>query len=214
MKFTKFIPVALALAFVTVPAFADPVTKSNNYDVTVPSYFNITERTGAVKTATGVIAEDGSGNISMTYTTPMTVTYRVVNNNADKVFYIKGSATGESAVNAFSGTPGSLKVAFANTTAGALPTNDAIANAIGEAAEASNANCFALTAAVTKSIIIGEASVLPDPAMESNKVKFTGQPGTYDVTLTFGTAALADTFSSRDQQGLYRAVVTITDAAS
>jgi len=213
MKFTKFIPVAMAVALAVTPTFAaDTDTVSSEFTLTNPAYFNITELPGAVKTAAGVIAEDAStGVISLSYTTPMAVTYRVVNNQKNHNVYVHANAVGANTCEALGGANVSnLKLVFANTAT--KPTDAAILDAAASAStKANNANAIAFPfqlGAVTET----EGSIA-DPTYASNILTYIAQPGTFEIPYTLGTAPSDNTFSSIDQEGTYKSTLIITDVA-
>ena len=217
MKFTKFIPMAMAVAFAVTPAFAaNTDTVETTLQLTNPEYFNITELPGAVKTATGTIAENAeTGVISLSYTTPMSVTYRVVNNMKDKTFYVKAKAQGAGECNAFGGTAvNAMKLVFANTSSGLVPTDAAIGNAAGASpAVESNANAIAFT--FTPGAIVKTQGSIADPTLNGKtELQYVAQPGTFELPYTLGTAPVSGTFSSHDGAGTYQAVITVTDTAT
>lgn len=217
MKFTKFIPVALALTLAAVPTFAaNTDTVETELQLTNPEYFNITELAGAVKTATGIIAENAeTGVLSLSYTTPMSVTYRVVNNMKDKTFYVKAKAQGAGECNAFGGAAvGSMKLVFANTASGLVPTDAAIGNAAGASpAVESNANAIAFS--FTPGAIVKTQGTIADPTLNGNtELVYVAQPGTFQLPYTLGTAPVSGTFSSHDGAGIYSATIIVTDVAT
>lgn len=213
MKFTKFIPMAMALALAVTPAFAaNTDTVNTELQITNPEYFNVTELAGAVKSDQGtaeITEVTETGALTLSYTTPMAVTYRVVNNMADKVFYVKATALGASQKKAFGGTAvNAMKIAFANTAV--APTDNAIDNVTGASPDPdSNANVIGFT--FTPAAVVVDEGSISAPSLSSQQLSYTAQPGNFRLPFSLGTTAIPETFSSIDQAGIYKAKITVTD---
>ena len=212
MKFTKFIPLVCALAL-TVPAFAASTdTESTEFTLTNPAYFNI-EVTSSNLSGTGTIAEDGEGVISLSYTTPMAVTYRVVNNQKNHNIYVHGTALkdGGGTAKALGGEDeDNLKLVFAHNTV--KPTSGAIGDAAAASSTAAN-NKNAIAFPFNLGDITETEGSIADPTYASNKLTYVAQAGTFVIPYTLGTAPSPNTFSSIDESGTYKATLIITDVS-
>jgi len=233
MKFTKFIPAALALALAITPAFATGEqgnrSLSDTFEINVPEYFNIS-RVSSTLSPTSVTV--GTDMASLTWEGSMGVTYKVVNNAHNKTFYLKATSPTTGNPKAFAvafGTPAAaaaaantIKVAFCNTesTAGQFPDQTAVNNALGGTGETPvapspelNKNVFATTmnlAAVTPT----DGGIVASRTVTGQEIVYVIHEGTYQFAYTFANAAEANTFSPHDEMGKYQVVLTITDGTS
>ena len=214
MKFTKFIPAVLALSLATGAAFATDITPvptlTADYTIEVPEVFTI-EQEALSNTVSAVKINDTFNTLSWTGT--MGATYKVSSNIPNKVFYIKATCVGSGgAVPAFNTDVNNIKVAFANVAS--APDPAAVTDALAASPTAtSNANVFAV--AFTKDAVVVDAGVLSAPTMTSQELVYTiTTPGTFHIPFHFDTQSVANTFSSLDRAGNYKATVTITDVAS
>ena len=225
MKFTKFIPVALALTLALSPAFAEGEqgTRSLNdtFIINVPEYFNIS-RVGVPETSSGAVTV-APDMASLSWANTMGVTYKVVNNKHAKTFYLKATCPVDGNPKAFStafGTPAAepqaantIKVAFANTnaTAGEEPTQTEVNDALATTpTKANNKNVFAVTmhlAAVTPT----DGGAVTSRTVNDQEIVYVINEGTYEFGYTFLKTNLANTFSPHDEMGEYKATLTITD---
>ena len=216
MKFTKFIPLALALTIAVTPAFADPDpaptpqgTRSldNLYVIDVPEYFNVTQTSATTESGHVTIGTDMS---SLTMDNILGAQYRVVNNVPNKKFYIKAEA-GPNKQASFNGE--GTVIAFANTATDQIPEDAAIRSAADGGEKANNANAIAFTFTTNQEKTEG-AYAISAPAGADRKLTYTVQPGTYNVGFTMAQTATGTSFSSHDAAGQYKAKITITDSAS
>ncbi len=216
MKFTKFIPLALALAL-AVPAFADPVASQNDeLKFTLSPFFNITKNPG--KVYQGVVAVDDAYT-ELTVSTPITFGYHVITNNRSDAVQLTvkaDSSTGQ--VAALGGTVGNPIVVFTNTTVTAenRPTKAQIQSAASSSTDKSatpNAIAFNVTP-VCKMVddtgaTADPAGTMSAPAGDLANIKYTFNNGEYNFDYTISTA-INGTFSTYDTEGLYKAYVTMT----
>lgn len=214
MKFTKFIPAVLALTLATGTAMAAEITPVNtlyaDYTITVPEVFTI-EQEALTNTVSAVKIDDTFDRLSWTGT--MGATYKVSSNMPNKVFYIKATCTGSGGdVKAFNTDVNAIKVAFANVANAPAPA--AVTDVLAAAPNANNsANAFAVE--FTRDAVVTDAGVLSTPSMTNNELVYTiTTPGTFHIPFHFATESVANTFSSLDQAGDYKAKITITDVAS
>jgi len=214
MKFTKFIPMALALTLATGSVFATEITPVNSltadYTITVPEIFTI-EQEALTNTVTDVQVNDAFNTLSWTGT--MGATYKVSSNIANKVFYIKATALSSGGnVKAFNSNQSAMRVAFANIAA--APTSAAITDVLAESPVATNsANAFSVD--FTLGAVVTDEGVLSGPTLTSQELVYTiSTPGTFHIPFTMATQSHAGTFSSLDKSGAYKATITITDTPS
>ena len=211
MKFTKFIPMAIVAALSVTPVFAAANdTESTEFTLTNPAYFNI-ETISSNLSGTGEIAEAGDGTISLSYTTPMAVTYRVVNNQKNHSIYVHGTAVGANTVEALGGGDiANMKLVFAHTTEAPA---DAAINDAAAASSVKNNNKNAIAFPFTLGTVVKTEGSIADPTFASNKLTYVAQAGTFEIPYELGTAPSANTFSSIDESGTYKATLIITDVA-
>ena len=214
MKFTKFIPAALALTLATGTALAadiSPVnTKYADYTIEVPEIFTI-EQEALSNTVSAVKINDTFDTLSWTGT--MGATYKVASNMPNKVFYIKATCVGAGgATKAFNTDVNDIKVAFANVAS--APAAAAITDVLAASPDPTkSANAFAV--AFTRDAVTTDEGVLSTPTMTNQELVYTiTTPGTFHIPFHFDTTSVANTFSSLDQAGNYKATITITDTPS
>ena len=213
MKFTKFIPAALALTLATGAVFATEITPVNtlyaDYTITVPQIFTIEEE-ALTNTVSAVKIDDTFDRLSWTGT--MGATYKVSSNIPNKTFYIKATCVGSGgAVKAFNANLANIKVAFANVANAPAPA--AITDVLADSPTGASANAFAV--AFTRGVVTTDEGVLSAPTMTNQELVYQiTTPGTFHIPFTFATESVANTFTSLDQAGDYKATITITDVAS
>jgi hypothetical protein len=213
MKFTKFIPAALALTLATGVASATEITPVNtlyaDYTITVPEIFTI-EQEALTNTVSAVKIDDTFDRLSWTGT--MGATYKVASNMPNKVFYIKATCVGSGgAVKAFNTDVNDIKVAFANVANAPAPA--AISDVLAASPTGASANAFAV--AFTRDAVTTDEGVLSTPTMTNQELVYTiTTPGTFHIPFHFATESVANTFTSLDQAGDYKATITITDVPS
>ena len=213
MKFTKFIPLALALTVAVTPAFAEGEqgTRSldNLYVIEVPEYFNLTQNSAQTSSGQVTIGNDMS---SLTMENTLGAEYNVVNNVVDKKFYIKATAAnGTNDTKAFNET--GTVIAFANTATGCVPTDTQIKAAADGSSKESNPNAIAFSFSTNQTKTEGLDDISA-PTPSNRELVYTIKPGTYTVGFTIGQSATGTSFSSHDAAGQYKAKITITDSAS
>ena len=216
MKFTKFIPVALMLTLAVPAVYADPPAASDNaqsdMQITVPEFINITKLDGAVEAAT---AEFDATYENITLDTAMNATFRVVTNKpGDQVtLHAEAVEAGSNKLTALGGTDEDhLKIVFTREGSGEAGANSgAISNALTSPTKVGNKNAIAFN--VTPTITASEASgaVTPSAVLADNVVTYTmSKAGSCDFLYTLGTTQVANTFSTHDQAGTYKATLKMT----
>ena len=217
MKFTKFIPVALMLAL-AIPAYAEdpaPVASDNAQSemiITVPEFINITKLDGAVETAT---ASFDATYENITLSQAMNATFRVVTNKPGDKVYLRGEAVeaGSTLQTALGGVDEEhLKLVFTRDGSGAAGANSgAIENALGSATKVGNKNAIAFDVTPTLTPDASSGAVTPGASLVDNVVTYTmSQAGNCDFQYTLGTTQVANTFSTHDQAGTYKATLKMT----
>lgn len=212
-KFTKFLPIAMALMLIS-PAFA---ATSNNAQstmtLTVPPFINITKNADSKETATASFDD--------TYTTinldqAMSGLYTVITNKpGDKV---KISATaladGTETPALFGSDADNLKLVLTNIGTGKNAAKaSAITNCKTGAAFDQNANaiCFKLTPVITPDATSGAKAPLSTTMGDDDfGVTYVIDNGKYDFSYTLGQTAEAKTFSTHDTNGTYKATLTLS----
>ena len=216
-KFTKFLPILMALMLVS-PAYADYTTNSvhsadSTMTLTLPEFISI-KKTSSVESAQ---AQYDADYTTLTTDNTMNAVFHVITNVPNKVIYLKGTCNGEDGdtpalySSNVTGANDMLNLVFANQTV--KPTTKSIQNITsGTAAAEQNANAVSFT---LKPVFTYDkdstGAEISSVNYELGKVTYTIQNGIYDVTYTLGQTALANTFSTKDTQGEYKATITLTD---
>ena len=222
-KIVKLLPVALALMLIS-PAFAEVVAGSNTATstqiITVPKFINITHDPASVESA----GAQFNGTYSViTLDKSMNTQFHVVTNNPDEV--IKLTATclaGGNQVNALYGADAqNLRLIFTNNGTGdRAAATTAVTNIMGtETAIAQNANAIAFTLTPTFAVDSTSGGKTPTATLEAGGkgtqagVKYSISNGAYNFNYTVGTTAIANTFSTHDTDGEYRATLTLSQVS-
>lgn len=206
-KIVKLLPAALALMLVS-PAFAATDSAQSELTITVPEFINITKES-SVETSTASF--DGSYQ-TITLSPALNANFKVINNLPDRVVYLDGSVqtSGGSAKALYGEDADNMSLVFTNTTR--LPDEAAVQNitsASGTAyANNPNAIAFAITPTITPDSSSGATE--PTKAFESNHAKYTISNGIFDMGYAIAVNAVANTFSTHDTNGTYKATLTLT----
>ena len=215
MKFTKFIPVALALTL-AAPAFSAPLTEAQSVQsITVSPFFNIAYT--STKETTSATFND-SYNV-ITLGDSLNASFHVITNVPTDKVYLTAYAKedGNALTKALGGAPdaSSLKIVFTNDSVTNGAPAGAIADCLGSPTIAGNpdAIAFTLTPTVTADSDSG-MSAAPTGALASNVVTYSfTKAGEVDFLYTMGTSALSNTFSTHDTAGTYKATIKMSHAA-
>lgn len=211
-KITKILPLAMAL-MLAVPAFAATADTTNSQTstmtLTVPEFINIT-KTDSVEEAN---AEFDADYTTLNTSVTMNAGFHVITNVPDKKIYLKGTCQGADGeqVALYGDSAGVLNLVFANEQR--KPTTAAITNITGKAAaKASNENAIAFSLTPSITAIAASGATDPSAVLADGKVTYTLKNGAYDMVYTLGQTALAETFSTHDTWGTYKATLLLTDA--
>ena len=223
-KIVKLLPVALALMLIS-PAFAEEgaaasKTATSTQIITVPKFINITHDPASVESA----GAQFNGTYSViTLDKSMNTQFHVVTNNPDEA--IKLTATclaGGNQVNALYGADAqNLRLIFTNNgTDKRAAEATAVTNIMGEkTAIAQNANAIAFTLTPTFAVDSTSGGTTPTATLEAGGegiqagVKYRITNGAYNFNYTVGTTAMADTFSTHDTDGTYKATLTLSQVS-
>jgi len=214
MKFTKFIPVALALTL-ACPAFAAASdSATSEQQITVPTFINITKKAGAVE-STSATFDDTYEHITLD--DALTVTFNVITNvPTDKVYLTAYAKEASAQVKCLGGASAdALKIVFTNDSVATGAPSGAISNCLGSPVLATNADAiaFELTPVIT-AIAESGMSAPPTGAIASNVVTYTfSKAGSCDFQYTSDTGAVANTFDTHDTAGTYKATLQMTHVA-
>ena len=214
MKFTKFIPVALALTMVA-PAFAADAAKLSDFSemvITVPDYVYIEKEAGAVEAANASFDKTYS---TITLDAAMNATFGVVTNKAtaDQVTFTGRCTENGAEVNALGGTIDAMKLVFSKEGTATPAGSVAAALAGSDVTASKNAIAFALTPTLTIVADSG-ATAISEKTLSEGVANYTlPTAGKYKFLYTLGTTQEANTFSTHDTAGTYKAKITMTHAA-
>ncbi len=213
-KITKFLPLAMALLLVS-PAMAADVQSSDvsTMTLTVPEFINIQKNSSSVETAT---ASFDPAYTSITLDKSMSGLFTVITNKpGDKVKLTATALAGGVETAALFGENGSnLKLVLTNIgTDKHAASASAITNCKSNPAIADNANaiCFELTPTITPDAASGAVAPL-SVAQDDTGITYTIDNGKYGFSYVLGQTAVADTFSTHDTNGTYKATLTLSQA--
>lgn len=215
LKFTKFLPLALALAMLCPMSFA--ATKSEEtspLELTLDYFINITKENESL-TGTAAFNDDYT---QITSITPQLVAgYQLITNTReDKVITVKAeSQTKGGSTPSLYQNGGNLFIVLTNGDN--IPEATSVTNITGGTASYennANAIAFALTESATADKS-AQSAAIDDPTytFSANQLKYTLKNGIYHFLYTVGTTSIDNTFSTHDTNGKYRTTITITDAS-
>lgn len=210
-KITKLLPMAMAL-MLACPAFAASNNASSEMSLTVPAFINVTKES-AVETSSATF-NDAYSTITLAPT--LNANFKVVTNVPDKVVYLKATAEtsdgADGVSSALCGDTSAMYLVFTNTTRKPADTDVQNITAMSGTAKAKNPNAIAFL--VTPLITPDGTSGAAEPTIEfsDGKAKYTLKNGVYAMGYTIATSALAETFSTHDTNGTYKATLVMTDA--
>lgn len=217
-KIVKLLPVALALMLIS-PAFAEVVAGSNTATTTqiisVPKFINITHDPASVESA---VAQFNGTYSEITLDKSMNTQFHVVTNNPDEAIKLTGTClAGGKQVNALYGEdPKALRLIFTNNGEDKrAATENAVTNIMGTPAIDQNANAIAFTLTPSIAVDPNSGGTEPTASLEDTKagVKYLITNGAYNFNYTVGTTALANTFSTHDTDGYYKATLTLSQVS-
>lgn len=208
-KFTKILPVALALMIMSPAAFADPTgSATSEMQITVPEFINIT-KVSEVNETEATFNDDYT---TITLMPALSATFKVINNEPDKSVYLDGTATASDGdAKVLYGDKDAMKLVFVNNDR--KPTLAQIQNITsGSAAYADNPNAIAFAITASENFAPDSSSGATDAVIsfENNCAKYVISNGIYNPVYTIATSAEAQTFSTHDTNGLYKATLTLT----
>ena len=214
MKFTKFIPIALALTLVS-PAFAantvdqsvqsDPLNETMQF--TIADYFDMQKANETLTSENVTISGDYA---NLTLATQLKFGFDVTTNtNATSKIELSAKANG---FEALGGTSSAPILAFYNTNASGdrSVTATEVAAALAGTGGPSSKNVIAF--GVEPAIVdVADTGASHDTAaLASNKIVYTLRNGKYQFYYSVNNAAEQATFDTNDQAGIYQTTVTLT----
>lgn len=209
-KFTKFLPAVLALMLMSPAAFAAATnTDSSTMTINVPEFINITKKDTSVEAARATFS-DAYDTITLDAT--MNAIFEVITNKPGDKIKVSATALADgSQVDALYGTSDSaLNIVFTNIESGREATAAAVQNIMTTPAKKDNANAIAFSLTPTISPDTETGAATPTAAYADNAVEYTLQNGVYEFGYAVGTNAVANTFSTHDTYGTYKATLTLS----
>jgi len=205
MKFTKFIPVALALMLAT-PAFAvsSVDSASSIVSLTLDDFIYITSNGDQTATASFDASYD-----NITLDKNVLVQFGVVTNK--DIDYVKVSAkTFDSSTNALYVTSATNQKLVFTKTGSTAASADTVQNAgTAAAAIASNPDTIAFGVGAVATADAGYGGSITTTTPGTNDIIYTLTNGKYTFKYTMDKNAVAKTFSTHDTSGTYTATVTM-----
>ena len=209
-KIVKLLPVALAL-MVAPMAFADTSNVAqSDMSINVAPFLNITKESETAEAS----AKFNDSYTTLTLDKSLAAEFKVINNVPDKVIYLRATCpSAGGAQQALYGTAADkINIVFTNSSRQSSTPASSVTNITGAgvaAAQNPNAIAFAITPTITADTATGAAT--PTAEMEGNNVKYTIKNGVYSMNYTLVADALANTFSTHDTDGTYKATLLLTD---
>ena len=152
----------------------------------------------------------------------MNTQFHVVTNNPDEAIKLTATCLADgNQVNALYGADAqNLRLIFTNNGTGARAAEaTAVTNIMGTPAIAQNANAIAFTLTPTFAVDSTSGGTTPKATLEvagegiQAGVKYRITNGAYNFNYTVGTTAMADTFSTHDTDGTYKATLTLSQVS-
>ena len=216
-KFTKILPVALALALSVgcVNAAIDGTDEETeavlNYQLTLNDYIKITPKTTTTLETSGAFDEDYK-NLQLTGT--MESGFKIISNAESRVLTLKASNS-TTAAGMYGFDKGNFYLVFTNSTATTeQPTAADVQNITtggNTLAIDKNKNAIAFKVTATATHTGGPTTTPFTPSWDTDHIKYTMKNGTVDITYVVNSKAEDKTFSTHDTQGTYIARLTLTD---
>lgn len=212
-KITKLLPVAMAL-MLFCPAFAATNKASSDQVITVPKFINITHDETSVEETSATFNDEYT---TITLDAAMNTKFKVITNNPDEVIKLTATALADGGqVNAIYGDDtDNLRLVFTNNGSDArAATQSAVTNITGgTAAPAQNANAIAFTLTPTITPDDNSGAQEATPTKEADGVKYELSNGIYEFNYTLAQTAVANTFSTHDTDGTYKATLTMSQVS-
>lgn len=211
MKFTKFLPLTVAVMMMATPAFANDGsgTATANFDLNIPTYVNIVKDPSSNENATATISNNYT---TLQFDKDLVAKFNVVTNAPSTHIQLTGKSTetGGEKTALYGTDAANMKLVFAQETAAAGTIQNTITN--GE--NSPNAIAFNLGFVGTHS---GAATADPvgvtDAVGEGGAklINYTIDNGEYTFTYTVTGAGIADnSFDTKDTAGHYKAKLTLS----
>lgn len=212
-KFTKLLPIALALLLTTSGAYAatEATNSSQNaeYILNLAEFFDI-----EVTPPTGPSTTSFSGNYTaINIDTPLVGSFQVISNTNTKDVYLYGTCEAGGAQPALYGDADNLKLVFTNQDDAAESTAvEAIRTGSQDPDASPNAIAFNLTVATEHSG--GPTNALLSKSFDDDKnMHYSIENGKAIFTCTVQGSAQDSSFSTRDTDGTYKATIYMSDTA-
>ena len=217
MKFTKILPIALALTLCTsAGVYAAGGADAQSQDTAVYT-LNLADYL-RIATETEPNASDvsyGTEYSSATIDTAMTGVFKVISNNRTQDFYLLGTCqTSGGTTKCLYGADGNcknLKMVF--TKIDVPPAETAVTNITGGSpTTGGNPDAIAFPLTITPNREDGPDESL-SATWDTDKIKYTMNNGIETFTCTVSGSNEAQTFSTHDTDGQYQATLTMTETA-
>lgn len=210
MKFTKFLPLTVAVMMMATPAFANDGQSSAtaNFDLDIPTYVNIVKDEASNETSVATI---GSNYTTLTFDNALVAKFNVVTNAANTHIQLTGTAneTGGEKTALYGDDASAMKLVFTQDTVPANTIQNVISgtssnNAIAFTVNFTGGHSGAATADPTGVVAaVGENG--------AKKVDYTIDNGQYSFTYTVTGEDIADgSFDTNDTAGHYKAKLTLS----
>lgn len=218
MKFTKILPIALALTLCTSAGVyaaggADAQSSSQAvYELTLQDYLRIATETNPSPSAVTYGTEYSNANID----SALVGVFKVISNNRSQEFYLEGTCpTADSGTTkCLYGADGdckNLKMVFTKTDE--PPAATAVTNITGGSpTTGENPDAIGFKLTIEPNRLDGPDEDL-QATWDSDKVKYTMNNGIETFTCTVSGMNEANTFSTHDTDGTYQATLTMTETA-
>lgn len=217
MKIKTLLPVAL-MAMLISPAFAATATPATSeLQISVPEYMSIKKVEGESSgTKLATEASCGSEYSTLSLNEDLVAKFKVTTNMRSTAVSLTATAlTGDAGVStsALGGDAGSPIIVFTNNDS--KPDDTAVTNiTTGTSTDVTsnpNAIAFNLVPVCTpNSSGAAAGSTVDTPTIANGGLKYKLKNGIYDVTCTISGQALANTFSTHDTNGVYKATLTLS----
>lgn len=217
MKFSKILPIALALTLCTSAGVyaAGGVDAQDNstakYELTLADYLRIaTETEPSPSTVTY-----GTEYSSATIDNALTGVFKVISNNREQVFYLSGKCPTDGGTTdcIYGADPDCKNMKIVLTKTDVPPAATAVTNITsGSPTTGENPDAIAFALTITPAREDGPDENLT-ATWDTSRIKYTMNNGIETFTCTVNGSNEANTFSTHDTDGTYQATLTMSEAA-
>lgn len=212
-KITKVLPIALALALSTTGVFADagmsteesPDTQTATYELNLDTFFDVELTTKPVKSEVSFTNNYTTATIDQ----PLQGVFQVISNTTEKDIYLYGECQAGGPQSALYGSVGDMKLIFTNETVAS--TAEAIESVKSGTDSFNNPNAIAFKLAINPTHEETPLNGFNTEEFVDDNLHYNIANGKHTFECIVSGSAVEKTFSTMDNNGLYKATLTMSD---